>query len=235
MGLPSGWLERMAAAPRIVAPGTRFQYDDGAAHLFGAALATLVGTSLSEYAAAELFEPLGVQEWHWPRDPDGLDYGFGHLRLSAADLGALGRLWTDHGVWEGERLVDPEFAARMVSPHSAGGWPEERPYGYFIWIDEPVRRRLGRAARHGRAGRPGGHRHHRRPPRRSRATADPRPATRLAARPPNGHRATRTRSSRSWIVCGVLATQTIQDRIRSGGQSLPGRPGMQVSIHRRAT
>jgi CubicO group peptidase (beta-lactamase class C family) len=136
MGLPSGWVERMAAAPRIAAPGTRFHDDDGAAHLFGAALARLVGTSLSEYAAAELFEPLGVREWHWPRDPDGLDYGFAHVRLSAADLGALGRLWMDHGVWEGGRLVDPGFAARTVSPHSAGGWPEERPYGYFIWIDE---------------------------------------------------------------------------------------------------
>jgi CubicO group peptidase (beta-lactamase class C family) len=136
MSRPAGWIERMAAAPRIARPGTEFHYDDGAAHLFGAALARLVGVPLSRYAEAELFGPLGIREWHWPRDPDGYDYGFAHLRLSAAALGALGRLWMDGGLWAGNRLLDAGFAARMITPHSPGGWPEERPYGYLIWVDE---------------------------------------------------------------------------------------------------
>ncbi|WP_162908010.1 serine hydrolase domain-containing protein [Allorhizocola rhizosphaerae] len=136
MALPAGWLARIADAPTIAPPGTTFRYDDGAAHLFGAALARLVGMPLADYAARELFAPLGIARWHWPRDPDGLDYGFAHLRLSAHDLAKLGTLWLDGGAWRGRRLMDPAFANEMVAPQSVGGWPEDRQYGYLMWIDE---------------------------------------------------------------------------------------------------
>jgi CubicO group peptidase (beta-lactamase class C family) len=136
VALPGGWVEHIATAPRLAAPGREFRYDNGAAHLFGAALTRLLGTSLSQYAERRLFGPLGITAWHWPRDPDGFDYGFGHLRLSAADLATLGTLWMDHGAWRGEQVVDPGFARAMISPQSAGGPPEDRPYGYLTWVDE---------------------------------------------------------------------------------------------------
>jgi CubicO group peptidase (beta-lactamase class C family) len=136
MTLPSGWVARMAQAPRVTPPGTRFRYDDNASHLFGAALSRLVGMSLSDYADRELFAPLGITGWEWRTDPDGVDCGFAHLRLSAAHLGNLGLLWMDNGRWRGGQLMDAGFAARMLTPHTDGGWPEHRPYGYLIWIDE---------------------------------------------------------------------------------------------------
>lgn len=132
MALPSGWLDRIAQAPRFAEPGTVFRYDNGAAHLFGAELARAVRVPLSEYAARELFGPLGIAEWHWPRDPDGFDYGFGHLRLKAEDLAKLGELWM-RGGWP---LMDEGFAAEMLKPQNSGGEPENMPYGYFIWIGE---------------------------------------------------------------------------------------------------
>lgn len=136
MALPAGWLARIAAAPRVAAPGARFHYDNGAAHLFGAALARLVGDSLSGYAGRELFAPLGVTEWHWPTDPDGLDYGFGHLRLSAASLASLGALWLAEGRWEGRTIMDPGFAREMTTAHTSGGPPEGHGYGYLMWVDD---------------------------------------------------------------------------------------------------
>lgn len=131
MALPDGWLARIRSAPRIAAPGAEFRYDNGAAHLFGAALAQAVKMSLNDFAARELFGPLGITEWHWPRDPDGYDYGFGHLRLKAEDLARLGALWLP-----GQKLMDAAFAREMLKPQTAGGWPENAGYGYFIWIDE---------------------------------------------------------------------------------------------------
>jgi CubicO group peptidase (beta-lactamase class C family) len=136
MALPAGWLERIAAAPQLDPPGTRFRYDNGGAHLLGAALAALVGVPLAAYAGARLFEPLAITGWRWPRDPDGHHYGAGHLRLAAADLARLGTLWLDGGRWECRQLLDPAFAGQMASVQAGGGPPEDHPYGYLLWIAE---------------------------------------------------------------------------------------------------
>jgi CubicO group peptidase (beta-lactamase class C family) len=134
MALPTGWLDRIAAAPQLDPPGTRFRYDNGGAHLLGAALSAVVGMPMAGYAEPRLFEPLGITGWRWPRDPDGYHYGAGHLRLAAADLSKLGRLWLDGGRWRGRQLLDPVFAADMATAHNGGGPPEDRPYGYLLWV-----------------------------------------------------------------------------------------------------
>jgi CubicO group peptidase (beta-lactamase class C family) len=136
MALPGGWVDRIASAPQVSPPGTRFSYDNGAAHLAAAALQRLVGMSLSDYAAERLFEPLGITEWVWPQDPDGFSYGFAHLRLSAASLAALGQLWLQEGRWHGEPLIDAAYAKQMLSAQNGGGLPEQRPYGYLMWVDD---------------------------------------------------------------------------------------------------
>jgi CubicO group peptidase (beta-lactamase class C family) len=136
MALPGGWVDRIASAPRVDTPGTRFCYDNGGAHLAGAALQRMIGMSLSDYAGRRLFEPLGITEWDWPEDPDGFGYGFAHLRLSAGALAALGSLWLHGGFWDGEPLLDPQFVRAMLSCQNGGGPPENRPYGYLMWIDD---------------------------------------------------------------------------------------------------
>ncbi|SFO42588.1 CubicO group peptidase, beta-lactamase class C family [Geodermatophilus obscurus] len=128
--LPSGWLERIAAAPALEPPGTRFRYDNGAAHLLAAVLDRLLPGGLASFAERELFGPLGITGWRWHRDPDGVPTGHAHLELDAAGLAALGRLWLSG------TLLDPGFARDMLTAHTRGGPPEERPYGYLVWIDD---------------------------------------------------------------------------------------------------
>lgn len=136
MSLPGGWVDRIASAPRVARPGAEFRYDNGGSHLLGAAVTRLIRAPLSDYAAERLFEPLGIADWLWPHDPDGVDYGFAHLRLPALALGRLGQLWLQHGSWNGAQLVDPAYARQMTSAQNAGGDPELKPYGYGIWVDD---------------------------------------------------------------------------------------------------
>lgn len=136
MARPAGWLEHIASAPQLDPPGARFRYDNGASHLLGAAIATVVGMSLADYASSRLFAPLGIRSWDWPRDPDGLPLGFAHLRLAAGDLAKLGKLWLDAGAWCGEQLVEANFARQMTIASSSGGPPEMCSYGYQLWVDD---------------------------------------------------------------------------------------------------
>ena len=133
--LPGGQVAHIAAAPQLDPPGARFRYDNGATHLLSAAVGEWVGESVAVYAARELFGPLGIADVTWLADPDGVPFGYGHLRLSAADLGRVGQLWLDQGVIGGRPLLDPGLLAEMTRPHSPGGPPEQLPYGFLTWVD----------------------------------------------------------------------------------------------------
>jgi len=133
--LSGGQVSHIAAAPQLESPGLRFRYDNGAAHLLSAALGAVVGGSVADYAREVLFTPLGISSFDWLADPDGVSFGFGHLKLRAADLLTLGSLWLDGGVWQEQVIVDPAYAAAMTTAQTAGGPPEGVPYGYLTWID----------------------------------------------------------------------------------------------------
>lgn len=133
--LPGGQVAHLAAAPRLGPPGERFRYDNGASHLLSAAAGALLGEPVAAFADRELFAPLGVAAPQWLTDPDGVPFGYGHLRLGAGELGLLGQLLLDGGRHHGRTLVDPGFLAEMTRPHSAGGPPEHLPYGLHLWLD----------------------------------------------------------------------------------------------------
>jgi CubicO group peptidase (beta-lactamase class C family) len=88
----------------------------------------MLGAPLDAYAAEVLFGPLGIDAWEWPHDPEGYAWGFGHLKLRTRDLARIGELWRAGG------LIDPGYAREATRPHTPGGPPEHRPYGFFWWI-----------------------------------------------------------------------------------------------------
>lgn len=133
--LPGGQIAHIAAAPQLDPPGRRFRYDNAGSHLLSAAAAELLGEPVAAYAARELFDPLGITDADWLADPDGHSFGYGHLRVSAADLGRIGQLWLDRGRADGRVLLEPEFLAAMTRAQTPGGPPEHLSYGFLTWID----------------------------------------------------------------------------------------------------
>ena len=125
----------IASAPQRSAPGQGFRYDDGGCHLVAAALTAVVDEPLLAFVHRELFEPLGMQPDGWREDDQGVPLGYAHLRVSAADLGRLGQLWLDGGLVRGRAVVSPGHLQSMLRAQSAGGPPEELPYGFLTWID----------------------------------------------------------------------------------------------------
>lgn len=134
MARPSGWVDWILAAPRRHEPGLEFAYDNGAAHVLGAALAAATGAPLSAFAHEWLFAPLGISEYEWPRDPDGRDYGFGHLRLRPRELATIGLLYLGGGEYRGRRVVSQDYVDGATRQQSEGGPPEGAAYGFFWWV-----------------------------------------------------------------------------------------------------
>jgi CubicO group peptidase (beta-lactamase class C family) len=145
--LPSGQVRHIARAPQEQPPGTVFRYDNAGSHLVSAAASTLLGESVAAYAARRLFEPLDIDA-EWRCDPDGVPFGYAHLRLSADGLARLGRLWLQDGWWQGRRLMAPHYLSAMVAPQTSGGPPEDLPYGLLTWVGDDLWLAAGWAGQH---------------------------------------------------------------------------------------
>ena len=146
--LAGGQVAHIAEAPQRQAPGEGFAYDNGGPQLLSAAACSILGESVADYAQREMFGPTGIEDATWATDPDLTPFGYAHLRMRAADLGRLGQLWLDRGQWHEQPLLDPDYFAQMTSRQSAGGPPEDLPYGFLTWVGEGYALAGGWAGQH---------------------------------------------------------------------------------------
>ena len=99
------WIRFILDRPMWTAPGLDFNYNSGNQHLLSAILTKVSGMSTLEYAKAKLFEPLGITDFYWWHDPQGItDGGFG-LFLQPRDMAKIGYLYLHNGKWEGKQLL----------------------------------------------------------------------------------------------------------------------------------
>ena len=73
-------LQQPLAAP----PGTLFNYNSGSTELLGVILRKVSGKRLDEFAAENLFEPLGIEQPTWEMSPQGISAGGYGLRMPGA-------------------------------------------------------------------------------------------------------------------------------------------------------
>ncbi len=142
---PVAYASSLPAAGR---PGERFAYCSPGYHLVSAALGSAIGQSLAGVAAEVLFEPLGIEDWSWESDAQGVTHGWGDLALRPTDLARVGQLLLQGGTWSGQQLLPAGFVAALrADPISAGG--DDR-YGLGWWL--PPERYSGAIEAAGRGG-----------------------------------------------------------------------------------
>ncbi len=126
------WTRFVLDRPMATEPGTRFNYDTGAAHLVSAAISALDGRAAEDLAAEALFAPLGITDWHWKRAPEGVSVGGFGLLLRPRDLAKLAFLALHRGRWEGRQVVPAEWLE--ASTTDLVGRPPHQ-YGLLWWLD----------------------------------------------------------------------------------------------------
>ena len=115
--------------PLVQAPGARFNYSDGDATLYGAAIASAGKADLLSLARAILFTPMnfGRHEWNY-RDREGRYPGGWSMRLRAMDTAKLGQLYLQKGQWDDRQIMTEAF---RQSVWTAG---PSLSYGLGWWI-----------------------------------------------------------------------------------------------------
>ena len=116
MTLSPNWTQFILDRPMAHAPGEVFNYTDANPHLAFAIITRLTGKLAEDYAREKLFSPLGITDWHWDRDPQGLTMGAWTLTMLPRDMAKIGYLYLRHGEWDGRQLLP-------------SGWAED---GFFL-------------------------------------------------------------------------------------------------------
>ena len=142
-GEPTLW--EMLAAPNdvqhmldltmVAEPGANFVYCSGGMHLLSAVVSKATGMTTETFARRVLFQPLGIQNFIWPADHQGIAHGFGNLHLLPRDMAKLGLLALNRGNWQGKQLIPETWIEESTKSQKATG--NARDYGYGWWIPKP--------------------------------------------------------------------------------------------------
>jgi CubicO group peptidase (beta-lactamase class C family) len=122
--------------PLVAAPGTVFNYSDGASHLLSAIITEATGMSTLDFAAENLFDQLGITEYKWSTDDRGYHLGAAYLHIKPRDMVKFGNLIMNKGKYNGNQIVPEtwinEMTATKISTNNDVPYGPE--YGYQIWL-----------------------------------------------------------------------------------------------------
>jgi CubicO group peptidase (beta-lactamase class C family) len=130
------WIQYALDRPMVDVPGETFNYDNGASHLLSAIVNRTTGIPTQSYADTRLFQPLGISDYEWGLDPQGVASGPVGLNITPRDMAKFGFLYLNNGTWDGEQIVPSTWVSastQVQAPET--GPPVHHNYGFQWWID----------------------------------------------------------------------------------------------------
>jgi len=126
----------LSATQIVRPPGQEWLYNNYNPLLLGLVLERATGTSVSDYMATKLWQPLGAETdatWNLDSEGTGLEKLESGLNATPVDYARFGELFLHGGEWNGARIVSEDWAreatAADVTTDPAGH------YQYFWWVD----------------------------------------------------------------------------------------------------
>jgi len=120
-------------------PGETFYYDSGLPHVLSTVIQKTSGLTMEEYAQLNLFNPLGITDFSWESDPQGITNGSTGLSIRPQDMAKLGYLYLHNGQWKGKQIVPAKWVQASTTKHietkGLMNSAEDDGYGYYWWID----------------------------------------------------------------------------------------------------
>lgn len=116
-------------------PGQAFKYASGDTQLLALVLERATGKKLYNYLEESFWKPLGsVNSTLWQVDSEEHDLvkAYCCIASNAKDFARFGKLYKDHGKWNGQQILDSAFIAKSVRPR----FPNSPQYGYGWWLKQ---------------------------------------------------------------------------------------------------
>ena len=114
-------------------PGQAFKYASGDTQMLAMVIEKATGKKLYEYLEESFWKPLGSENqtlWQLDSEEHDLVKAYCCIASNAKDFARLGKLYKDHGKWNGKQVLDSAFIAKSVTPR----FKDSPQYGYGWWL-----------------------------------------------------------------------------------------------------
>lgn len=132
------WVEYTLTQPLAHAPGTYMEYNSGCSQLLSSLISQAGGCTTAQFAEQYLFGPLGINDYEWEYDPQGIHTGGFGLKLKPEDMLKFGQLFLNLGEWQGKQLISADTIKRAIAPAIETNAPRRGQYGWHWWVDRYV-------------------------------------------------------------------------------------------------
>jgi CubicO group peptidase (beta-lactamase class C family) len=129
------WLRFWGSLPRSHDRSQHYSYCTGNVVAAASMAERASSMRFDRFVQAHLFEPIGIRGAVWARAPNGAIDAGGHLKLTARDLLAVGRLILSQGKVGLKRVVSAEWVKESTAIQTAV-YERRQKYGYLWWIDD---------------------------------------------------------------------------------------------------
>lgn len=128
------WTRHVLALPMAETPGKTFEYCNGVSHLLSAIIQNTTGMTTLAFAKTHLFTPLGISDIGWDQSPEGVDIGWGEMRLRPRDMAKIGWLYLENGKWDQRQVLPADWVRQSTRGHIDATLFDR--YGYHWWVDD---------------------------------------------------------------------------------------------------
>jgi CubicO group peptidase (beta-lactamase class C family) len=119
-------------------PGLAWHYNNYHPLLLGLVLERATGTSVSDFMATRLWQPLGAEAdatWNLDSKGSGFEKMESGFNARPVDYARFGLLLLHNGEWNGRRIVSADWVRAATSAEANGSPASYFDYGYFWWLD----------------------------------------------------------------------------------------------------
>ena len=129
-------LENVILGLKVVnEPGKSYKYASGDTQLLAMVIEKATGKKLYDYLTESFWKPLGSENqtlWQVDSKENDLVKAYCCIASNAKDFARFGKLYKDHGKWNGKQVLDSAFIAKSLTPR----FSESPQYGYGWWLQK---------------------------------------------------------------------------------------------------
>lgn len=135
------WIPHIVDFPLVTDPGTQANYSSVTSHLLGVIVARACDTDLESFAREHLFSPMDAELGNWTRDPDGYNWGWGEIYVTARDMAKFGMVYLNDGEFDEKQIIPASWVDASLQSYSDDPWVSNKigrhfreiGYGYQWW------------------------------------------------------------------------------------------------------